>query len=301
MTIYLRDQKLDGRMPTESVGRNYERNRENRARRRRFKGSNVESVHEGLIKAPSGLRRSRIDMPTRSAKSLNNLTLIEKDSGGNQSNNAGTGGGGGLMPISRIIKWYRNLSTTREPVPPTTSGKVVPLDQNLSSPPHQQSSHVGRKQGYTGPLGLGEYVDSMGGGFDELDPTNGSPQTQIKSRSLIDISMSNLWGEDEEIGPDGDGDEAGRNGSWEKVRRPSISLERRPTLLATISRLLPMPPTPPNLLQFMDSPLTSVNIYENAEITFFGSSEDRWSTPAFVVTTCSRMQRGDLFNVSILK
>ncbi|KAL5961637.1 Rho GTPase-activating protein gacX [Taenia solium] len=288
-------------MPTESVGRNYERNRENRARRRRFRGTNAESVHEGHTKTSAGSRSSRIDMPTRSAKSLNNLTQIEKESGGNQSNNAGTGGGGGLMPISRIIKWYRNLSTTREPVPPTTPGRVVTVEQNPSSPLRQQSSNVGRKQGYMGFLGLGEYVDSMGGGFDEIDPTNGSPQVQIKSRSLIDISMSNLWGEDEEIGPDGDGDEAGGNGSWEKVQRPSISLERRPTLLATISRLLPLPPTPPNLLQFMDSPSTSVNIYENTEITFFGSSEDRWSTPAFVVTTCSRMQRGDLFNVSILE
>ncbi|KAL5107064.1 Rho GTPase-activating protein 20 [Taenia crassiceps] len=284
-------------MPTESVGRNYERNRENRTRRRRFRGGNVESVHEGLIKTPAGLRRSRIDMPTRSAKSLSNLTLIEKECGGNQGNNTGTGGGGGLMPISRFIKWYRNLSTTREPVPPTTPGRVVAVDQNPSSPPCQQSSHAGRKQGYMGPLGLGEYVDSMGGGFDEIDITSGSPQVQIKSRSLIDISMSNLWGEDEEIGPDGDADEAGRNGSWEKVQRPSISVERRPTLLAIVSRLLPLLSTPPNLLQFMDSPSTSVNIYENTEITFFGSSEDRWSTPAFVVTTCSRMQRGDLFNV----
>ncbi|VDM26563.1 unnamed protein product [Hydatigera taeniaeformis] len=285
-------------MPTESVGRNYERNRENRARRRRFKGTNVESVHEGLTKTPTGLRRSRIDMPTRSAKSLSNLTLIERESGGTQSNTNGAGGGGGLMPISRIIKWYRNLSTTRDSVPPTTQGKVVALDQNPSSPLHQLSSHAGRKQGYTGPLGLGEYVDSMGGGFDETEPPNGSPQAQVKSRSLIDISMSNLWGEEDETGPDGDGDETGRNGSWEKVQRPSISMERKSNLMATISRLLPLPPTPPNLLQFMDSPSTSANIYENTEITFFGSSEDRWSTPAFVVTTCNRMQRGDLFNVS---
>ncbi|KAH9278368.1 Rho GTPase-activating protein 20 [Echinococcus granulosus] len=289
-------------MPTESVGRNYERNRENRARRRRFKGSNVESVHEGLAKTPAGLRRSRIDMPTRSAKSINNLTQLDKESGGNQGNNAGAGGGGGLMPISRIIKWYRNISATRESAPPITSGKVVTLDQNPSPPPHQRASYAGRKQGYTGPLGLGEYVDSMGGGFDEIDVANGSPQVPIKSRSLIDISMSNLWGEDEEGDADGDGDGTGGNGnyeggSWEKVRRPSMSRERRPNLLTTISRLLPLSSTPSNLLQFMDSPSTSVNIYENTEITFFGSLEDRWSTPAFVVTTCSRMQRGDLFNV----
>uniref|UniRef100_A0A5K3EU57 Rho-GAP domain-containing protein n=1 Tax=Mesocestoides corti TaxID=53468 RepID=A0A5K3EU57_MESCO len=284
-------------MPVDNANRNFERNRENRARHRRFKGTNVESMHEGASRASGVHRRSRIDMPTRGAKSMSNLASIDKENSTEPTNNVAAG----LTAFTRLFKWWRHPSSSRETPPGTTThGKVSDIEPRISptryhqQPPPQQSTHISKKKDCLGYLGLGEYVDSMGGGFEDPDVTGGSPQPQGKSRSLIDISMSNLWGtEDEET------DEAGQSGSSgpEESRKSSSTSERRPTLLSSIARLIPYPPTAPNLVQFMDSPETSTELYENMETTFFGNSEERWSMPALVITTCAHMQRGDMFNI----
>lgn len=286
-------------MPTESVSRNYERNRESRGRRRRFKGTPSEIVHETVAKAPSNVRKSRIDMPTRSAKSLNNLSTIDKDIASDQGNSSNQNAA--LMPFTRIIKWCKHISQTRETPPQMTPGKVISPEQKLSSPGCQQTGYIGKKRGFMGPLGLGEFVESMGEGFDEPDQLNGSPHIQVKSRSLIDISMTNLWGnedEDYEIENDGGGENNEQENIVEKDKKVSFSQPARSSLLNTISRLVPLPPIAPNLVQFLDNPSVSGNVYENMETTFFGNTEDRWSAPAFAITACNQMQKGDLFNVS---
>lgn len=285
-------------MPTDSVNRNYERNRDNRGRRRRLKPANAESLHENLTKTSSNLRKSRIDMPARSAKSLNNLFSIDVDGSADQENSANQNVA--LNSLNRIIKWCKHISATRETQPQTNPLKNMPPEQRPSPPRYQQTGHIGKKRGFMGPLGLGEFVESMGGGFDEVDLANGSPHVQQKSRSLIDISMSNLWGNEDEDDIENDGDNNDQEIRVEKARKSSLSQRSRSSLLNTISRLVPLPPTAPNLVQFLDNPSVSGNVYENMETTFFGNSEDRWSTPAFVVSACSHMQKGDLFNVSHL-
>nr|CDS25853.1 rho GTPase activating protein 20 [Hymenolepis microstoma] len=285
-------------MPTESNNRNYERNRESRGRRRRFKGAPFEAAHETVVKTPSNVRRSRIDMPTRSAKSLNNLSSIDKETTSDQGNS--TNQNTSLMPFTRIIKWCKHLSQTRETPPQMTQGKVVPLERKHSPPGNQQTGYVGKKREFMGPLGLGEFVESMGGGFDELDQPSVSPHIQVKSRSLIDISMTNLWGnedEDSDIENGGVVENNEQENSIEKDRRVSFSQSTRSSLLNTISRLVPLPPIAPNIVQFLDNPSVSGSVYESMETTFFGNNEERWSTPAFVITACSQMQKGDLFNI----
>ncbi|KAM7534106.1 hypothetical protein Aperf_G00000117880 [Anoplocephala perfoliata] len=282
-------------MPIDSFNRNYERNRDNRGRRRRLKAANVESLHENLTKSFANSRKSRIDMPARSAKSLNNLSCVEMDGGADQGNS--TNQNAPLTPLNRIIKWYKHISATRETQPQTNLSKATPPEQTLSPPRYQQTGYVGKKRGFMGPLGLGEFVESMGGGFDDADLANGSPHAQQKSRSLIDISMSNLWGNEDDENIENDGDNNDHDISAEKFRKALPVQPSRSSLLNTISRLVPIPPTAPNLVQFLDNPSVSGNVYENMETTFFGNTEDRWSTPAFVVSACSQMLKGDLFNV----
>ncbi|VDO00532.1 unnamed protein product [Rodentolepis nana] len=285
-------------MPSESTNRNYERNRESRGRRRRFKGAPFESTHETVAKTPSNVRRSRIDMPTRSAKSMSNLSSIDNEVTTDQGNSSNQNTS--LMPFTRIIKWYKHISQTRETPPQMTQGKVIPLERRFSPPANQQTGYVGKKREFMGPLGLGEFVESMGGGFDEPDQPNVSPQIQVKSRSLIDISMTNLWGDEEEdydIANGGDVENNEQENSLEKERRVSFSQSNRSSLLNTISRLVPLPPIAPNLVQFLDNPSVSGSVYESMETTFFGNNEERWSTPAFVITACNQMQKGDLFNI----
>lgn len=289
-------------MPIESVNRNYERNREIRGKRRHFKGAATESTYEPIAKTSTSSRKSRMDMPTRSAKSLNNLSLIDKeavDPGTSSNQNAA------LTPITKIIKWCKHISQTRENPSPVTQAKVIPVEQKSSPPRYQQTGYVGRKRGFMGPLGLGEFVESMGEGFDELDHPNGSSQIPVKSRSLIDISMTNLWGdeddeglENDDNGSSGPGENNEQEASLKNERKVSFSQPSRSSLLSTISRLVPLPPIAPNLVQFLDNPSVSGNVYESTETTFFGNTEDRWSAPAFLVTACSQMQRGDLFDVS---
>ena len=215
-------------MQTESINRNYERNRESRTRKRRFRGAtNTESLHEATMKTPPGIRRSRIDMPPRSTKSLSNLSQIDKEPIEDPNNNAGAVT---LLPFSRFLKWCKHISMTRETPPPSNSGKSDSFDPNLSPVWHQQSGNIGRKRGFVGPLGLGEYVDSMGGGFDELDLPSAPTHGQGKSRSLIDISMSNLWGaeeQDSKLPESGNCEEE----VSEKVHKSSASEDRRPTIL----------------------------------------------------------------------
>ncbi len=206
---------------------------------------------------------------------------------------------GGFAAFTRIFRWWRHSSTSRDNAPQSAQRK--PSDAEPKESPIRQQQ-VTRKKGFYGPLGIGEYVDSLGDGFEDPDTANGgSPFPPKKSRSLIDISMSNLWGiDDEDAGVEDleSGHDETPLSSGTDSRKTSTTSEKRPSVLSTISRLVPLPATAPNLVQFMDSPLTSAHLYESMETTFFGNSEDRWIMPAFVVTTCSQFQKGDMFNVS---
>lgn len=228
----------------------------------------------------------------------------------NQGNNSGVGGGGGgFAPFSRLLKWWRHSSASRDSAPASSAqrnvGDTPEVCKESSIQPTVSTQQQSKNKNFLGNLGIGEYVAEMGGGFEE--PDNNSPVGQKKFRSLIDISMSNLWVLDgaENGGAARDTAEAepspSPHSSGANSRKVSSSSpDKWPmSVLATIKRLVPNPPSPPNLVQFMDSPRTSAKLYENLETAFFrNQTEDRWTTPAYLITNCGQFQRGDMFNAS---
>ncbi|VDM03221.1 unnamed protein product [Schistocephalus solidus] len=256
---------------------NYERNRDSRSRKR-FR--NVEQEKNKL-----GYSRARSEIPSRGYKSMSNLSAIPVEDG-EQPPAAST--------ISKIWKWLKH-----------NSGKDAAQTGGMGVTPVDRKPGPAQKVGYYGNLGLGEYVGAIDDDFADDDEDESENISKApKSRSLINISVSNLWASENteivEIVVDRPPSDTPRSRKGSTATEGKISCKRQSLLDVITRRISSAAPPPASLVAMFDVPLQSLvsRLEENVETTSFGATEERWSLPAYVLTNDLRFYPGEQFTVS---
>ncbi|KAL7056164.1 hypothetical protein AAHC03_021067 [Spirometra sp. Aus1] len=256
---------------------NYERNRDHRSRKR-FR--NVEQDKGRLSSS-----RARSEVPSRGYKSMTNLSALPADEG-EQNSTAST--------ISKIWKWLKH-----------NSGKDAGPTGATGAVPSERKSGPTLKVGYYGHLGLGEYVGAIDDDFvdDDEEEMSGIAKP-LKSRSLINISVSNLWAgentEIEEIVVERPPSDTPRSRKCSSTTEATTSIGcGRQSLLDIIARRISSAPPPVSLVALFELhlqlPLNRLG--ENVETTSFGAPEERWGLPAYVLANDLRFHPGEQFTL----
>uniref|UniRef100_A0A0V0J7Q2 Uncharacterized protein n=1 Tax=Schistocephalus solidus TaxID=70667 RepID=A0A0V0J7Q2_SCHSO len=255
---------------------NYERNRDSRSRKR-FR--NVEQEKNKL-----GYSRARSEIPSRGYKSMSNLSAIPVEDG-EQPPAAST--------ISKIWKWLKH-----------NSGKDAAQTGGMGVTPVDRKPGPAQKVGYYGNLGLGEYVGAIDDDFADDDEDESENISKApKSRSLINISVSNLWASENteivEIVVDRPPSDTPRSRKGSTATEGKISCKRQSLLDVITRRISSAAPPPASLVAMFDVPLQSLvsRLEENVETTSFGATEERWSLPAYVLTNDLRFYPGEQFTL----